>query len=220
MISMRNYVEIFLNAIDQLPKAHVLEIGVGRGEATSLLVRQLKIRQRLTCVDTHPLISKKLAWWIRVDPRVSLVGTSSLKYLDSLPPSVKFDCVLIDGDHNYYTVYNELRLLTPHLKTNSHLFLHDLLWPYGRRDLYYDPQTIPAEFRHDYQKGGVVKGQNELSPDGRNPDLLHAVFEGGPRNGVMAAIEAFLAIGENNSKFTFRLLSEHEPGLGLITCKA
>ena len=217
MISMRNYVDIFLNAIDQLTKAHVLEIGVGRGEATSLLVRQLKIRRRLTCVDTHPLISNKLEWWIRIDPRVRLVRTTSLKYLESLPPSVKFDCVLIDGDHNYYTVYNELRLLTPHLKPHTHLFLHDVLWPYGRRDLYYDPQTIPAEFRHDYQKGGVVEGQNELSPEGRNPRLWHAVSEGGPSNGVMAAIEAFLDIAENNSRFTFSLLSEHEPGLGLIT---
>ena len=116
MISMRNYFEIFLNAIDPVPKAHVLEIGVGRGEATSLLVRQLKIGQRLTCVDPHPLISNKLAWWIRVDPR---------------------------------------------------------LW--------------------------------------------HAVSEGGTRNGVMAAIGAFLDIAENNSRFTFSLLSEHKPGLGLIT---
>jgi len=215
---MRNYAEIFLNAIDRCPRAHVLEIGVGRGEATSLLVRRLKIRQRLTCVETQPLISKKLTWWIRVDPRVKLVGTTSLKYLESLPPSVKFDCVLIDGDHNYYTVYNELRLLRPHLNPKAHLFLHDVLWPYGQRDLYYDPQTIPTEFRHDYQKGGVVKGQNELSPDGKNPDLLHAVFEGGPKNGVMAAIEAFLAMGEDNPGFAFRLLSEHEPGLGLITC--
>jgi len=96
---MRNYAEIFLNAIDRCPRAHVLEIGVGRGEATSLLVRRLKIRQRLTCVDTQPLISKKLTWWIRVDPRVKLVGTTSLKYLESLPPSVKFDCVLIVVDH-------------------------------------------------------------------------------------------------------------------------
>ena len=33
--------------------------------------------------------------------------------------------------------------------------LHDIGWPYGRRDLYYDPETIPDSYTRPYEKKGV-----------------------------------------------------------------
>ena len=72
------------------------------------------------------------------------------------------------------------------------IFLHDIDWPYGRRDLYYDPSTIPAEFRHRYAKKGIAPGRSELLDSGGfNLHLDNATHEGGPRNGVLTAIEDF-----------------------------
>ncbi len=38
------------------------------------------------------------------------------------------------------------------------LILHDVGWPYGRRDLYYTPETIPEEFRQPYEQAGMLPG--------------------------------------------------------------
>ena len=39
--------------------------------------------------------------------------------------------------------------------------LHDVGWPYGRRDLYYDPETIPEEFRQPCGAAGHAPGRTE-----------------------------------------------------------
>ena len=39
------------------------------------------------------------------------------------------------------------------------LILHDVLWPYGRRDLYYAPDQIPEEFRQPYAQAGHAARQ-------------------------------------------------------------
>lgn len=68
---------------------------------------------------------------------------------------------------------------------------HDVGWPYGRRDMYYDPQQIPKEHRHPSARSGMVPGRSELSPQGINATYWNATNEGGPRNGVLTAIEDF-----------------------------
>jgi hypothetical protein len=108
------------------------------------------------------------------------------------------DAALIDGDHNWYTVYNELGQLR---RTSRDArvpmpvcILHDVGWPYGRRDLYYAPETIPAEFRQEYACAGIVRNERRLVSDGGlNAHLPNAVEEGGPRNGVLTALEDFAA---------------------------
>ena len=111
------------------------------------------------------------------------------------PPPV--DVALVDGDHNWYTVYHELRMLAETARIAARplpvIIMHDVLWPYGRRDLYYDPRTIPEEFRQPYEQRGMAPGVTELLKNGGlNPTLHNAVREGGPRNGVMTALEDFL----------------------------
>jgi GT2 family glycosyltransferase len=108
------------------------------------------------------------------------------------------DAAFIDGDHNWYSVYNELRLLSAAAEKNGHLFplifLHDVEWPYARRDLYYNPDTIPEEFRRKYLKAGIMREQSQLAEDGGlNPHLYHAVEENEPQSGVRTAVEDFLA---------------------------
>ena len=74
------------------------------------------------------------------------------------------------------------------------LILHDVCWPYGRRDLYYDPSQIPPESRQPYARRGFRPGRKELLPrGGMNITLDNALVEGGPRNGVMTALEDFVA---------------------------
>ena len=78
------------------------------------------------------------------------------------------------------------------------LILHDVGWPYGRRDLYYAPDRIPEEFRQPYaQKGLDARGQGRericSSTAGFNPTMNNAVRRAAPRNGVMTAVDDFIA---------------------------
>jgi cephalosporin hydroxylase/glycosyltransferase involved in cell wall biosynthesis len=108
------------------------------------------------------------------------------------------DVALIDGDHNWYTVHRELDMLrTVARETGAMLpvlVMHDVLWPYGRRDLYYEPERIPDEFRQPHKRAGMLPGHEALlDGGGLNPMLDNALREGGPRNGVMTALDDFTA---------------------------
>src|SRR5262249_53979657 len=118
----------------------------------------------------------------------------SLNVIDGLPA---MDVALVDGDHNWYTVYHELRALRDVARREGTslpmLVLHDVGWPYARRDLYYAPDRIPAEHRQPYARRGIVRGAEELvDTGGANAENCNAVHEGGPRNGVMTALDDFV----------------------------
>src|SRR4029077_16110979 len=65
-------------------------------------------------------------------------------------------------------------------------------WPYGRRDLYYDPQAIPEAHRQPHARKGIKPGRMELGA-GLNDHLENALLEGTPGNGVLTAVEDFVA---------------------------
>src|SRR4029453_7198063 len=119
--------------------------------------------------------------------------------LHALPALPAMDLALVDGDHNWFTVFHELRLLAATARREGAplpvLTLHDVGWPYGRRDLYYAPERIPAEFRQPYRREGMRPGRSALvgSNAGMNRHRAHAEHEGGPRNGVRTGVDDFVA---------------------------
>jgi hypothetical protein len=122
---------------------------------------------------------------------------TSLEALANLPAA---DAWVIDGDHNWYTVYHELQAIRRISRDAGRpmlAFLHDIGWPSGRRDQYYAPDQIPTEFRQLYAyDDGAVLDQPFLIP-GRGfrglGRFAFAMVEGGKRNGVLTAVEDFLA---------------------------
>ena len=51
--------------------------------------------------------------------------------------SLKFDLILIDGDHNYYTVFNELNLIQPLIKPATLIVCDDFQGRYSEKDMFY-----------------------------------------------------------------------------------
>ncbi|MGH2979611.1 MAG: class I SAM-dependent methyltransferase [Solirubrobacterales bacterium] len=192
----------------------IVEIGVCEGGTTSALLKHAAAHDAVVHgIDPAPApVVDELVH--RHAGRFVLHRGRSLEVLPRLD---SVDCVLIDGDHNWYTVLNELRLLA-RIKAPSRLFplvfAHDVGWPYGRRDMYYDPETIPSEHRQQWRRGGMIPGQSELSDDtGLSRDGCNAVAEGTPRNGVRTAIEDFIA--ESDVPLRFEVL-EGFFGLGIL----
>ena len=56
------------------------------------------------------------------------------------------------------------------------------------------PERVPEEFRQPYEMKGIRPGTKQVLPQGGlNPLHYNAVDEGGPRNGVMTALDDFVA---------------------------
>jgi hypothetical protein len=185
------------------------EIGAQNGSTTDEL---LKIPSLV--IDIIDLrLDGDLCGKYRDNERIQLHRAISLDVLRKV--SRQFDCILIDGDHNWYSVYNELKtieereLITP----GGTIFFHDVCWPYGRRDMYYQPELIPKEFTHPYKQQGIVRWQSELDGSGLFANVFNAAYEGGERNGVLTAIEDFLK--ENRGIYKFYCFEE-EHGLGVL----
>jgi len=123
----------------------------------------------------------------------SCLKMRSLDYFVS-PQVESFDAYLVDGDHNYFTVITELLLIHRYAKKNTLIVLHDVAkTTNARKDEYYDPTFIPA-------------------------DQID-----GPKQGILTAIEDFLAMvggrGFGNrffAQYEFDILTSREDGLGLL----
>jgi Methyltransferase domain len=153
----------------------------------------------LHAIDPRPQLNVA-EWQHRYGQRLEFHLARSLDVLGDIH---RPDVILIDGDHNWYTVYHELKLIEETALADEALppviALHDVDWPYGRRDMYYNPDTIPVEHRHPHKQLGVVPGKAELVTGGVNFHLHHAVDENTRHNGVRTAIEDF--IGESHFKW-------------------
>lgn len=142
------------------------------------------------------------------------------KSVDAIPRLEPCDIVMLDGDHNWRTVYAELSLFWLHAQRQGLsmpiVLAHDCAWPYARRDMYYNPNDFCEDERHAYAYKGMLPGVSELVDDGMNGTLANALFEGGPENGVLTAIEDFTAAHEGVRLWT---LPFHN-GLGIIVPEA
>lgn len=170
----------------------VVEVGCATGDNTrNLLGFCVRTGAVLHAVDPAPEFD--VDEWKRSHPDTFVFHNAPS--LDVLPTIADIDVALIDGDHNWYTVLNELRVLAASRADRTYpvVLLHDVGWPYGRRDLYYDPERVPEPSRHPYRQAGLRPGRIDLDDQGGlNVNRLNATVEGGPRNGVMTAIEDFL----------------------------
>jgi hypothetical protein len=192
----------------------LLEIGSFEGEHTRLLLDYCQAHDAiLHAIDPLPRFDAE-AWQAASQGHFVFHRAKSLEVLRSIEP---VDVALIDGDHNWYTVYHELGQLASVAARHEHLFpitlFHDIGWPYARRDLYYDPDDIPVEFQQPYKRQGIWPGRSRLHKYGINEELANADHEGGPRNGVLTAVEDFLA--EQSEPMQLILISGFH-GLGIL----
>lgn len=191
----------------------IVEIGADRGRNT---VKILDYCRRTGAVAhiIDPLPKFNIEQW-REEWREGVFhqGLS----LEALPDVRTMDVVLIDGDHNWYTVFNELKLIEQFAEGADRfpvVLLHDVEWPYGRRDSYYDPTTVPASYRHVSAKLGLRPGKSSPVKNGLNADFEHALYEGTARNGVLTALEDFVT----SSNIEFHLVTvPGMHGLGVLT---
>jgi hypothetical protein len=194
--SMAQSAELILPCLDAAGVRSIAELGAFAGDLTRVLVDWADTAgARVAAVDPSP--QEGLVALARERPGLELIRETSLAALPALPELP--DAVVIDGDHNYFTVSEELRLIgerAPGAELPLLLF-HDVCWPHGRRDDYFAPEAIPERYRQPLAgaAGGLFPQDPGLRPGGL-PYPRSAAREGGPHNGVLTAVEEFAAARE------------------------
>lgn len=194
--SMSEMSETILQCLTIADAREIAEIGADLGGMSSKLAAQVAaVGGRLTSIDPEP--ADAFLRWVTGCRNVRHIPKPSL---EAMPDLANIDAWVIDGDHNYYTVRNELAIADLLGRRDDKpllAILHDVSWPCARRDMYYAPKRIPEEWRQPYSyDGGVTLDDVELVPGtgfhGRGY-FAFAKHAGGPRNGVLTAVEDFVA---------------------------
>lgn len=120
------------------------------------------------------------------------IGECSFDYLSKLN---NYDAIFLNGDANWYVLFNELKNIKQNNNEFPLVFISNNIFPYKRRDSYINPNLIPKEYRHDFSKFLIYnyEGTEIQISDG----LFHANEENTPKNGVLTAIEDFISENSN-----------------------
>jgi hypothetical protein len=191
--SLANVAEILLALLDAVSAKAVVEIGAYRGELTrDLLDWAAPVGATVAAVD--PLPPPQLVELGEQHPELELVRETSHQALRHIPLP---DAVIIDGDHNYYTLAGELELIDKRAPGASGplLLFHDVGWPLARRDSYHAPERIPEQYRQPLTPGTGLSPEPSFGDD--RPFAWTADHEGGPSNGILTAIEDHMSRRED-----------------------
>ena len=217
--SMAEFSSLILPCLDEAKAQTINEIGSEFGGMSRVLAERCETQGgTLTCIDPEP--ADGFADWARDLDHVHHRAQPSLDALTECPAA---DAWFVDGDHNYYTVYHELRAIDAiQAEAGKPLlaFLHDVSWPCARRDFYYTPDRIPAGWRHPHSYDVGVRldsmdtfVQRGLRGMGHFAVALHA---GGERNGVLTAVEDFLKEADSEARPLYYVHVPAVLGLGII----
>jgi len=183
------FARIILRLLEAVAPKNVIEVGADRGDFTAELLSWAGDRaMNVVAIDPDP--APELVQLARKHPELSLVREPSPEALGAVPLA---EAIILDGDHNYFTLSQELKAIAERWREPGMplLLLHDLGWPHARRDTYYVPERIPDEHRqplaHDVL---VAPGEPGSSSVGVSFEWA-AEHEGGPGNGVLTAVEDF-----------------------------
>jgi hypothetical protein len=190
-VALVTLAEVVVPCLDAVRPQSIAEVGAYAGDLTRLLLQWAE-RTGAKVIAIDPAPQKELEELNEQRPDLELIREPSPGSLSTIEPP---DVVIIDGDHNYYTVSEELRLIAERAPGGELplLMLHDVCWPHGRRDDYFQPELIPEEYRQPIAPdAGLHPDEPGVHPEGM-PYRWPAAREGGRRNGVLTAIEDFLS---------------------------
>ena len=143
MMSYHGYLPVVKNYLAKLSSPTVLEVGVDRGVSFLTLATFMARRHTqffIAGIDILVQEAVKLQLhYLDLQPSqdACLFEGNSLETLPKMAGKLKFDVVLLDGDHNYHTVSQELKLLESLTTPNSIIVVDDYDGRWATRDLFY-----------------------------------------------------------------------------------
>jgi hypothetical protein len=185
--SLTVFSEIVARVFDVIKPDTVIEVGVESGGASSMYLDHGA--SAVYCIEPAP--SEEMRGALGRNPNLHLVEAFSPAALSEVPVG---DVYVVDGDHNYAIVRAEVDWILSNAP-DAVVVLHDLLWPCGRRDQYYNAAALDPAVVHPHGDDGPTVWHDEVTPAGfvGLGQFTAAVEAGGERNGVLTAVEDALA---------------------------
>jgi len=192
LVSMANYLPLLTPLIEAKSPKELCEIGAYRGISTRALC-DLAARLGATLHVVDPVSDYK-----QMLSRSDVVQHHKMLSEEFLSRPNDVGVYFIDGDHNYEVVSRELELITAEKESDTCplLFMHDVGWPWGYRDLYYDKSRV-KQVGQLSESNSVVLGHSAEFEITLPVEQDFASSEGGQKNGVRKAIHDFLVHNPN-----------------------
>ncbi|MFZ2315234.1 MAG: class I SAM-dependent methyltransferase [Gammaproteobacteria bacterium] len=203
--------------LEKVKPKRIAEIGAGAGINSEVLADFLRPHQgELLSID--PAAHNDFLEWLKTNRDVAThICKPSLQ--GGIAHVGTADMWFIDGDHNWYSVYNELKQIESLAREQNKpllIYLHDTGWPFARRDMYCSPESIPDIYRQPYASHLGIVLDHPHTVEGRGMKGTFALTEGGPQNGVLTGVEDFL----KTSQTSFHWISIPAAlGLGILIDK-
>ncbi len=154
-MSYQNVVRPLMQFLSYFEAPRVLEIGVDKGQTTFPLCHNLSMFGRTWLyegvdIKINPDISGHIASMSAIfcpstepniphTPNVLFYEMNSLKFLkDAVENEIKYNLILIDGDHNYYTVQKELELAQQLALPSTIIICDDYSTKWAYEDMFYE----------------------------------------------------------------------------------
>lgn len=139
------YIPSLQRFLSQLPHSpRVLEVGTDRGVTLiPLVIAMASAHDSFLYMGVDIQIQESLALTVRnlgssVTEHTFLMQENSLNFLPKLiDQGMQFDLVLLDGDHNYHTVSNEVKHLDKLVAPGGFAVIDDYDGKWSERDLWY-----------------------------------------------------------------------------------
>jgi len=191
-MAYHGYIRFMKHFLQDVENPKILEIGVHSGQTMIPLIQHYTILRRpfkyagvdVLLRDYLQVILQNLVLFEKQD--IEFHQMTSLDYLKDC--NEKYDLILLDGDHNYYTVIREMEFIKGLLNTNGVIVCDDYAGKWAERDEFFS--ELP-----EYQDvSGMVKKEDIQDSD---------------KHGVKTAIDEFL---ENNKEWVKTSFDErYEP---------
>lgn len=187
------WIDIVRPLLQTVKAKSLLEIGADKGTHTRLLLTYCAASDG-SLIVIEPIVTEALREVVGDSRRVTLLAEKSQAALPRL--EARIDAVLLEGDLNYHSVLTDLREIAELSQRQGIpfplVFFANASWPYARRDMYYDPESLPAAARHSYARAAMTPWSPGLEPGMINYPFANAEWEGGAKNGVLTAVEEFV----------------------------
>jgi len=143
-MAYHGYIPFIKHTLSKIQFPKILEVGLDKGITTIPIIAFLcRAHEKFKFIGIDVLLQESLLITLQnIDKlqtqEVTLCQGSSLNVLPKLiETSNKFDIILLDGDHNYYTVSKELSYIEELSNENTIVIIDDYHGRWSERDLWY-----------------------------------------------------------------------------------
>ena len=186
-MSYQNVVRPLMQFLSFFEYPRILEIGVDKGQTTLPLCHNMTMLDRTWLyegvdIEIRDEVIQSLSAMsnvfcnamepdIPIQPNTIFYQINSLDYLEeAVKKEIKYNLVLLDGDHNYYTVRKELDLIQNLTLPSTIIVCDDYYTDWAHEDLYYSERedykdNDLATKRQKTEKVGVATAVDDFVRD-------------------------------------------------------